>query len=63
MNTSTAKTEYYEAVEQLQKDEWPEWVRCINEAIKTGDESLITNRAIWADWVIATYYELKKELQ
>ena len=51
-------SEYKEQVETLDKDEWSEWVRCIYDALESGNDSMVRS-LIWLPFVEQVYDALK----
>ena len=53
--------ETYRDSQHLPSTERLEWVRAVDHALATGDESIISNTSIWVEWVPAVYQELKND--
>lgn len=62
MTLQNAIATYKEQVESIPEHEWLEWVRAVNAALVTGNESLVMNLHVWLEWVPAVYQALKAEM-
>lgn len=61
MTLQNAIDTYKEQVESLQEHEWLEWVKLVNHALITGNESMLIENNSLLDWVPKVYRHLRNE--